>query len=54
MPEDSYQNKPLKYLVINYILDDIEHEWFGPEMNQERKRSVDELKLYLRDIQLLT
>ena len=40
MPEDLDRNKPLNYLVINYILNDINHEWFGSETYQERKSEL--------------
>ena len=38
MPEDSGRNKPLKYLVINYTLNDIVHEWVVSDTDQKRKR----------------
>ena len=38
MPEDSGRNKPLKSLVINYILNDIAHEWVVSETDQKMKR----------------
>ena len=37
MPEYLDQNKPLKYLVINYILNDIKHKWVGSDTDQESK-----------------
>ena len=40
IPEDSDQNKPLKSLVIKYILNDIEHKWVGSETDQDRKRDL--------------
>ena len=40
MPEYSYRNKPLNYLVVNYILNDIKHVWVGSETDQERKREL--------------
>ena len=40
IPEDSYRNKPLDYLVIKHILNDIEHKWFGSETDQERNRDL--------------
>ena len=40
MLEDSDRKKLLKYLVINYILNDIEHKWFGSETDQESKREM--------------
>ena len=40
IPEDSDHNKPLNYLVINYILNDIKHERVGSETDQERKREL--------------
>ena len=40
MLEDSDRKKLLKSLVINYILNDIEHKWFGSETDQESKRKM--------------
>ena len=40
IPEDSQRNKPLKSLVIKYILNDIEHKWVGSETDQDRKRDL--------------
>ena len=40
IPEDSDRNKPLKSLVIKYILNDIEHKWAGSETDQDRKRDL--------------
>ena len=40
MPEYSYRNKPLNYLVVNYILNDIKHVWVGSETDQERKTKM--------------
>ena len=34
IPEYSYWNKPLKFLVVKYILNDIEHKWVGSETDQ--------------------
>ena len=38
IPEDSDRNKPLNSLVINYILNDIDHKWVGSETDQDSKR----------------
>ena len=35
--EDLDQNKPLNYLVIKYIWNDIEHKWVQSDTDQERK-----------------
>ena len=40
MLEDSDRNNPLKYFVVNYILNDIEHEWLGSETDQDREREL--------------
>ena len=40
MLEYSDQNKPLNSLVINYILDDIDHRCVGSDTDQERKRDL--------------
>ena len=40
IPEESDQNKPLNSLVINYILNYIDHEWVGSDYDQERKRDM--------------
>ena len=40
MPEDSDRNKTLKYLAINYILNEIEHKWVGSETDKESKREL--------------
>ena len=38
MPEDSDRKKILNSLVINYILNDIEHKWVGSNTDRERNR----------------
>ena len=40
MPEDSDQNKPLNSLVINYILNDIDHKCVELDTDRERKRDL--------------
>ena len=37
MPEDSDLNKPVNVLVVNYILNNIEHEWVMPDTDPCRK-----------------
>ena len=39
-PEDSDQNKPVNYLVVNYILSLIDHEWVMPDNVPGRKREL--------------
>ena len=38
IPEDSYQNKPVNSLVVNYILNHIEHDWVMSNTETCRKR----------------
>ena len=38
IPDDLDRKKALNYLMINCILNDINHEWDGSETDQERKR----------------
>ena len=40
IPDNLDRKKPLKYLVINYILNDIKHERVGSETDKERKREL--------------
>ena len=47
MPEDSERNKPLNYLVINYILNNTEHKWVGSETDQEIKMELSMTASYI-------
>ena len=40
MLEDSYRNKPVNYLLVNYILNHIEHEWVMPNTEPCRNREI--------------
>ena len=40
MPEDSDCNKPVNYLVVNYILNHIEHDWLMPNTDPGRNREL--------------
>ena len=40
IPEDSYWNKPVNYLVVNYILNHIEHEGVMTRTETGRKREL--------------
>ena len=38
IPEDSDRNKPVNYLVVNYIFNHIKHEWVIPDTDPGIKR----------------
>ena len=40
IPEDSNRNKPVNYLVVNYISNHIEHEWVMPDTDPCSKREL--------------
>ena len=40
IPEDSDWNKPMNSLVVNYILNNIEHEWEMTDTDPCRKREL--------------
>ena len=40
IPEDSDCNKPMNYLVVNYILNHIEHDWLMPNTDPGRNREL--------------
>ena len=40
IPDYSDHNKPLNYLVINYILNDINNEWVGSDIDQEINKEL--------------
>ena len=40
MTEDSDRNKPVSYLVVNYVLNNIKHKWVIPNTEPCRKREL--------------